>query len=552
MSGETRVAWREGLFANRGEASALLGLAGDVAVEELLPRLYERFGLAALPKVNGTLSWILWDGARRRLLAVADRVGIRPIHFTVRSGFLHLAGSPEPLLDLADATAAAARRPTLDPAALNPAAVAAHLHGEAPPPGETFHRSISVLAPGGYLLASEGQVRHGTYWQLAQVPALRLPDDAAYAEELWELLVRVVGEYADRAGRMGIALSSGLDSTGLAAALRQAAPDSRLTAFSWTAPELPATDEGPPAQRAARRLGCPIVLIRGDLCWPLRDGIRLSRASPSAPYYSALWDAIFQAVRSHGESLLFSGHSGDHLFGGNVYSYPDLLLTGRWLRLVNEIRAHRRRTGRALPWIVRWMILGPIARATSPLLPGRRPVAWLGPALAGEVAARPRLALPRLVLPGRQQRLQLLRDRSLGAATALIDAQAGEHGISFRHPWLDHRLLEFAASLPSTQTFEAAVRKGILRRVLAGRVPDEILAQPDKTVPAALLDRGLRERETAKVWRLLTGMRAAELGWVDEELLRAEYQAYLDGRIRRTRFWHALTLEAWLRRWFQP
>ncbi|HYH45516.1 MAG TPA: asparagine synthase-related protein [Thermoanaerobaculia bacterium] len=127
---------------------------------------------------------------------------------------------------------------------------------------------------------------------------------------------------------------------------------------------------------------------------------------------------------------------------------------------------------------------------------------------------------------------------------------AAQHGVELRSPYLDHRLLEFATSIPAEQTFEGGVRKGIVRRAMAGRLPEEILTRHRKVMATPLFERGLRERETAKVWQLLTGMRAAELGWVDEGLLRAEYQSYLDGTTRRTRFWHALTLEAWLRRWF--
>jgi asparagine synthase (glutamine-hydrolysing) len=132
----------------------------------------------------------------------------------------------------------------------------------------------------------------------------------------------------------------------------------------------------------------------------------------------------------------------------------------------------------------------------------------------------------------------------------MLTAQAARHGIELRHPLLDHRLFEFAASLPTAQTFAAGMRKIILRNAMRGRLPDEVVDRRGKTYPAAIARRGLRERERAKVWSLVTNMRAADLGFVDEQRLRQAYGDYLTGRSDSSLFWHTLTLEAWLRRYF--
>ena len=76
-----------------------------------------------------------------------------------------------------------------------------------------------------------------------------------------------------------------------------------------------------------------------------------------------------------------------------------------------------------------------------------------------------------------------------------------------------------------------------------------MLEQRGKTTPEAIFDRGLRDRERDRVWPLLTRMRSADLGLVDEEKLRETYQRYLAGEAKHG-FWPALTLEDWLRRYF--
>ncbi len=392
----------------------------------------------------------------------------------------------------------------------------------------------------------------GQYWQLGSQPRLRLRDDAAYAEALVEQIARVLPDHVLGTPSAGITLSSGLDSTSLAAHLRQASPDLRLTAFHGTAPDLPEIDESAGSLAVCERLGCPAVPVAQDQHWPLRTdpGIRPHRENPRFNFYTDFWDAVFVRVREKGERILFSGQGGDHLFGGNVFAYADLLLTGRWHQLTADLRLHRQLRGRRSAWIWRWMILSPLARAYLPIPIRSTAPPWLGaelqPLVTSEAWTRPNWGL----LPGRRQRFDLLGDRVLIEEARYLDQQAAQHGVDFRHPYLDHRLLEFAASLPAEQTFRGGVRKGIVRRAMTERLPEEILTRTRKIEPTALAVRGLRERETAKVWQLLTGMRAAELGWIDEDLLRAEYQSFLDGTTQRTRFWHALTLEAWLRHWF--
>jgi asparagine synthase (glutamine-hydrolysing) len=533
-----------GLFGNRREVARLVGHPAESAERALLADLYEHFLLDTPGHVTGTLSWILWDERRRRLVAVGDRLGLSPLFFCERGGALHLATALEPLLAVADPSS---------PTSLELSTVGAYLCGQVPAAGRTFYHGIESVPAGTYLVATPERVMAGRYWQLYPRPLLRHRDDAGYAEALSEQLARVLPDYVAEAPTAAITLSSGLDSTSLAVHLRQTSPGLRLTAFYGAAPELPEMDESAGSLAVAERLGLPAVPVAQDRHWPLRTepGLRPRREDPRFNCFTDFWDAVFTRMREQGERILFTGQGGDHLFGGNVFAYADLLLTGRWRRLAADLRLHQRLWDRRPSWIWRWMILGPLFRAYLPLPRRGAPPPWLGAALRPLAeAAGSRTPSDWRSLPGQRQRNDLLRDRVWLEETRSMNDRAAQHGVELRNPYLDHRLLEFATSIPAEQTFEGGVRKGIVRRAMAGRLPEEILTRHRKIEATALFERGLRERETGKVWQLLTGMRAAELGWVDEGLLRAEYQSYLDGTTRRTRFWHALTLEAWLRRWF--
>lgn len=522
----------------------LVGRPDESAERVLLALLYDHFLLDTPRHVTGNLSWILWDERRRRLVAVGDRLGLYPLFSCARGGVLYLATTLEPLIALAGPSS---------PTFIEPSTVAAYLCGQAAPGDRTFYRGIAAVPAGTYLVATPERVMAGRYWQLYPRPLLRRRDDAGYAEALTEQLAQILPDHVAEAPSAAITLSSGLDSTSLAVHLRQTSPGLRLTAFYGVATELPEVDESAGSLAVAERLGLPAVPVAQDRHWPLRTdpGLRPRREDPRFNCFTDFWDAVFTRMREQGERILFTGQGGDHLFGGNVFAYADLLLTGRWRRLAADLRLHQRLWDRRPAWIWRWMILGPLARAYLPLPRRGTLPAWLGgPLRPLAQAAGSWTHSDWRFLPGQRQRIDLLRDRVWLEETRSMNDLAAQHGVELRNPYLDHRLLEFATSIPAEQTFEGGVRKGIVRRAMAGRLPEEILTRHRKIMATTLFQRGLRERETAKVWQLLTGMRAAELGWVDEGLLRAEYQSYLDGTTRRTRFWHALTLEAWLRRWF--
>jgi asparagine synthase (glutamine-hydrolysing) len=538
-----RCLWACGAVLKYSQLDRQEGLPAELPIEELVAELYARWGTRAAERLMGPTAWIIWDGARQRLVAARDRLGTVGLYYAVTDRTFLLAQRLEPLL---------AR---LQTRSVNECSVVRFLHGKAPLDGQTFYEGVGAVKGGSVLTVSRDRIDATRYWSVGPRPALRLRSDAEYAEALRDLLLEVVAEHA-AAGPLGVTLSGGMDSTSVAAAARAASPESRLTAFTWQSPELPQADESRYSTPVCEHLAIPAVTVRADLHWPLNSSETPSTCvdSPFHAYYADLWDATFQAVRRNGISVLLSGMSGDHLFGGDVYAYPDLLMTGRWLELMGQLRDHLPHSRIGLWRILRHMVVGPVLRAYLPYYrsdPRNRPEDWLGHRLRGlyHAVCRPRTPCV-FMLPGRQQRLQFLDVPRISQIVEEMNIRASEHGVEFRHPLLDHRLVEFALRLPTDQTFRSAVRKGILRRAMGGRLPDCVLEFRGKITPEAIFDRGARERERRKIRHLLTNMRAADLRWVDEQRLRVSYEGYVLGKHNNTRFWHAMTLEAWLRQHF--
>lgn len=535
--------WTGGFIANRKELVIKGGVSNEISDKDLILHLYKDFGLSILEHINGPFAWILWDADLSELIAVRDRMGSVGLYYRVDGSTITISDSVEKLIKSTSLKN------------VNLFSVAAFLNSQAPLPGQTFFNDIFAVEPGEYISIRQGGFTRDHYWLLKPQPSLEMTSDLAFSNTLHELLINIISEYIPQDNSFGITLSGGLDSTSIAASIRSVSHNKNLVAFSWVSPELPEADESQRIELVVRKLGLTLVKIRGDHFWPfVSKGISTSRSSPFYNYYVELWDETYKQVQQNKINTLFTGAGGDHLFGGNVYSYPDLLLSGRWVDLIHEIQKHLPNSRSGLPKIIKSMIIKPIfytyftgAQKKIVLTP------WLGKSLIPyyhEYSSQTKLKLPLRMLPGEQQRYRGINIPWMSMVLEDINVHGKKYGIEQRHPLFDHRLIEFALSIPTTQTFRSAVRKVILRNAMKTYLPEEVISFEGKVYPENIFYRGVVEREQDKVRKLFTNMRASELGLIDEKLLITEFESYANKKSKNTHFWRALTLEDWLRRYF--
>lgn len=506
---------------------------------------FRALGIQALQELGGPFSAVLWNGAERRLIAFADRLGWHRPVFVERKRRLAVGWRIVPLLSALDL------RPEPDEASL-----IHFLLTSTPVPGGTYLRHVHGLEPGQCLEASPRDVRRWTYWQ-PEVRAGAIGEGEAAAAVV-ETLDRVVAQTVPGRG-FALTLSSGLDSASVAAALRKRDPDGDVMAVTWVAPELPGADEGPAAAEVTRYLGLTTEELRVDRLWPLSSpqGMATDAETPFRPPFREAWEATFRRASELGWKGIVTGAGGDLLFGycgPGCYGYPDLLMTGRWWELARQLVRHDAVSDASMLRILDRELVRPLLRPAIRAARGSRAhrnvAPWLHPRLHRRSAdvLRPE-RIPGVALPGRRHRLRVLRDRFQPFVLQALGRMASEAGVEVRHPLVDHRLWELAARLPSTATYSAGYHKVVLRRGLVDRLPRNCLQRRLKIHVAPVFERGLRERETETVWGLLTDMRAADLELVDEAAVRSSYQAYLDGGTA-SRFWYVLCVEDWLRRHF--
>src|SRR5437870_2918630 len=210
---------------------------------EVLPHLYEEYGLDFVQLLDGMFGLALWDARRARLVLARDRLGEKPLYYAATPDGFFFASEPKALL----AGGAVADTPDW-------AALALYLRtGYVPAPASAF-REIVKLPPGGRLVLEGEGLAVDRYWEVAPLladPPLAL-DLAAAAETLRAHLERAVRAALVSDVPLGIFLSGGLDSTAIAALARPAV-DGELATFALGF-DVPGFDERAHAALAAGAL----------------------------------------------------------------------------------------------------------------------------------------------------------------------------------------------------------------------------------------------------------------------------------------------------------
>ncbi|MDI3317537.1 MAG: asparagine synthase (glutamine-hydrolyzing), partial [Bacillota bacterium] len=465
---------------------------------------------------------------RRQLLLARDRLGIKPLYVasSPRTGFA-FASEIRALLALPGFEA----RPDL-------AALDDYLAYRFVPGSATFFEGIRLLEPGHFLLVRRGRAREGAYWawpgpagedRSGADPGEPLAE-RRYASELGAALREAVELHLQSDVPVGLLLSGGLDSAALLALAAPRSPRPLLTyslGFTRRGEPLPGFWELDQARELARRYGTrhhEVVVEAATLADRLTAVVDALEEPLGDPTVFPL-ERISQEVQRQGRVLL-SGEGADELFGGyTVYRAPAALppLGGLPLGLRRRLAAWVDRLPFPLPgrnWV---------RRALLPVDDWYRCVGGLF-----DPAARARLYAPDLrsgpvsgSLPSREEAgraapvdpvarmLELDVTCMLPNDTLLkADKLTMAHSVELRVPFLDDRVVELAARIPSRLKVRRRSLKYILRRAMAGQLPADLL-QRRKLGFTAPVERLLREELRPLVEDVLLSRRFVERGLFD-------------------------------------
>jgi len=529
---------------------------------ETIVHSYDERGERCVEDFRGMFAFALWDRRRRRLLLARDRLGIKPLYYFMGPGLLAFASEIKALLEHPEV-----------PREVDPESLDLYLSLRYVPGPRTLFRGIRKLPPGHTLVWDERGLRVREYWDLAgHVGPENRPDDPGDGREprrrFAELLEESVRLRLNSEVPLGVFLSGGLDSTTVLAMMRKISPGGRLRTFSVgyesSSGEEEQANEFDYARLAAESFGAEHNELKlrdtdfrdflPDLVWHLDEPV----ADPACvPLY------FISRLAREEITVVLSGEGADEILAGyGIYRRMLALermhrLGGRLVGFAASAAAAAGAPGErlrhalrlaALPLAVRYrgVSRGFLPEAKARLL-GRGDAESNGGAagdeLLDEVFGRHFAAVAGA--PALDQMLYAdlktwLPDDLLVKADKMTMANSQE----LRVPFLDHRLVELAASLPPQCKLRRGTGKALLRDAVAGLVPPAIVERTKRGFPvptAALLRRlGDFSRE------LLLGRDAACRSWFDPaavERLLAEHES---GAARRDQeIWSLLVFELW-------
>jgi len=469
---------------------------------EVIVHGYEDHGLGVLDRLNGMFGFALWDARARRLVLARDRLGIKPLYWTVTRDGLVFGSELKSLL-------------------LHPA-VGRHLDGDAlrqylaweyiPSPRTPF-MGVHKLPAATILVVEKGALRTEVYWRLRAQPPIR--SEAEAGEGLRAHLERAVRLQMEADVPVGAFLSGGLDSSALVATLC-AVRGGPVHTFSIGFGEED-YDETPFARQVAAALG---TVHREEILRPdCRDLLEEVAAFLDEPFAdnSILPTFLVSRLARREVKVALSGDGGDELFAGYEHYKAGRLLEwyGRVPAPVRKAilglfgngverrpskrggaRRRLRRLEEALscPGFLaqaRFMVRSAGAQRDGLIAEGAggSPDGWLEPfaAIVGDSPFGDESL-------EHQQYLDL---RTFLADDILVKTDRASMATSLeaRVPYLDHELVEFAFRIPAGMKLRGLTGKWILRRAFRGRVPAAILRRRKSgfSVPiAAWLRHGLR------------------------------------------------------------
>ncbi|HEY6046720.1 MAG TPA: asparagine synthase (glutamine-hydrolyzing) [Pyrinomonadaceae bacterium] len=447
---------------------------------EVLPHLYEEYGRDMVRHLNGMFAFALWDERRRRLFIARDRFGEKPLYWGIFDRTLLFASEPKVLL----------AHPSVRPD-LNINALRQYLSFDYVPAPLSIYEGISKLPAAHSLTLEDGHVEVHPYWRLSYKKRAPVPSVAEAADQLRVLLedsvrLRLVSDVP-----LGVLLSGGIDSSVVTAMAVRASSETVKT-FSISFAES-SFDESEYARRVAEYLGTDHheerfnSSLAANLVGEIGAWMDEPMSDPSlVPTY-----LLSRFTRKH-VTVALGGDGGDELFAG----YP-MYFGHRMARAYNRI-----------PRVLRSGLIEPLVNAlpvkTKNLsfdYRARRFIAashydevarhhvWFGSftpqdqeLLLTDVAKQSadsdvyrdaRRMFAECDSNDLTECMQSLDTQLYLAEDILTKVDRASMAVSLevRAPYLDPRVAEFAASLPSHYKLHGYTSKYILKRAAKGLVP---------------------------------------------------------------------------------
>ena len=564
MANEDGTVWivYNGEVYNHRSLRPALEAAGHVysssSDTETIIHLYEEHGTDALQYLRGMFAFAIWDRKKRQLLLARDRLGIKPLYYTLTDeGVLWFASEIKALIEVG------AIRAELNYAALPDYAANRATSGE-----ETLFRGVKRLMPGHFLLWDDGSIRIEKYWDLDFTETHSSLSEHDYVEQFAELFRESVQLRLMADVPLGVFLSGGIDSSAIATVMSQMISEP-LKSFSVAFDEQEA-NELAYSRLVAQSIGAEQheVVVTPEQFFDSLPTLIYHEDEPIAHPSSVPLYFVSKLASDHVKVVL-TGEGSDELLAG----YARYRKTVYNLRLAQAYNNY-------VPAALRSVFKRAVEADSVP--PGvrqkaRRSFLYLSPDLReiyfDNFSVFSRSGQRSLFTNEAQERSGTSDPYSVAIASistsnarTLIDSLLAADlktylhellmkqdqmsmaaSIESRVPFLDHKLVEFAVALPAEMKLRGLTTKYVLRKAMKGILPPAILNRRKMGFPVPV-GKWLRGKFSHLLDEYVLSNRVAERRIFDPVFTRDLVLRHRAGEDHTERLWSLINFEMWQRR----
>ena len=512
---------------------------------EVLVLLYEEYGIGFLKKLNGQFALSIWDKRKKELILARDRMGIRPLFYTVKNNELFFASEIKAFL----------QHPDIDLKIDHKALAQIYTFWTTISPNTSFE-NVYELPPGSYMVYSKSKFEIKKYWELSfprneEYLNLSFPEAV---EEFGRLLKDSVKIRLRADVPVAAYLSGGLDSTVTTSLIRDIVPE-MLQTFSIGFKEKDYDESG-------------YQKIASDYFQTMHTGFKMKSDDIAADFQEVIWHsempllrtspvpmyALSKKVRETGIKVVITGEGADELLAGyNIFK--EAKIRQFWARdpksnlrplLLKKLYPYIPQISNASSQMLRLFFGFKLNETQSPIyshllrwnngnhikkyfsgelknsLTGYDPVNELGDKLKEHFKGYDFLA--------KAQWLEMNIFMSGYLLSSQGDRMGMANSIEGRYPFLDHRLIEFCTKLNPEYKLKGLDEKYLLKKMAVGRIPEDILKRSKQAYRAPIKSSFISERAPSYVRDTFDEKQIKEIGIFDSGTAKKLYDKFCSGK----------------------
>ena len=517
---------------------------------EVLLYWLARHGADGIAELNGMFHFAFWDELEQILLVARDRLGIKPLYYTLGGDRFAFASEIKALL------------PFLNRREPDEEAIFEFLTFQNVLSARTFFENVRKLRPGRWLSWQAGKLREGTFWDISFPP----PFDGTYDEaqqKYLETLESSVTRHLRSDVEVGAYLSGGFDSSTVATLAKERVGRTFHT-FTGAFADRPYYDERPGARTVASKIGAElheVEITPRDYAEHIEDVVyHLDEPTLGT---GALPQYMVSRLVSRSVKVVLTGHGGDEMFAGYQANKATLIretIARNPLRLSSVLFGVRHdEWSRVLYYLFYPLVFPEVREGLFVMVPKRRRRSFF----SDDFVSRNRHFEPLGVIEDRfqgksyspsQQLTELYIGTYLPTLFVQEDKVSMAHSIEARTPLCDNQMLDLALSFPLSIKLSRNRLKALTKDVMRSRLPEMLYQLPKRGFPTPFASWYRKEPLRSMMADLLFGKRASERGIMKTPTLKRLFERNLRSRsdtlfdyARSHKLYSASVVELWFR-----